>query len=81
MIKLCEPVVGIIFFEINLFNPYNICAVYVSDAGKQPLTVIQCIYQLSDKDHSVPDDIDLWLSVWTRLSVQYLLPYQKNHHR
>ena len=60
MIKLWEPVVGIIFNEINLFNRYKTCAVYVSDAGKQQFTVNQCIYQLSDKDHicSVPDDID-----------------------
>ena len=39
----------------------------MSDTGKQQFSANQSIYQLSDKDRSVPDDIDLWRSVWTRL--------------
>ena len=39
----------------------------MSDTGKQQFTANQSIYQLSDKDRSVPDDIDLWRSVCTRL--------------
>ena len=31
----------------------------MSNTGKQQFTTNQSIYQLSDKDHSVPDDIDL----------------------
>ena len=33
--------------------------------------VNQSIYQFSDKDCSVPDDIDLWRSVWTGLYVVF----------
>ena len=59
MIKQWEPVV-IFFFEINLvLNPYKTCAVSVSNTGKQQFTANQSIYQLSDKDSSVLDDIDL----------------------
>ena len=39
----------------------------MSNTGKQQFTANQSIYQLSDKDCSVLDDIDLWLSVRTRL--------------
>ena len=39
----------------------------MSDTGKQQFTANQSIYQLSDKDHSVPDDSDLWRKVWTCL--------------
>ena len=39
----------------------------MSDTGKQQFSANQSIYQLSDKDCSVTDDIDLWRSVWTRL--------------
>ena len=39
----------------------------MSDTGKQQFTANQSIYQLSDKDRSVLDDIDLWHSVWTSL--------------
>ena len=68
MIKLWEPVVRIIFYEINLaLNRYKTCAVSVSDRGKEQFTANQSIYRLLDKDLSVPDDIDLWRSVWTRL--------------
>ena len=60
MIKLWEPVVRIIFYEINLaLNRYKTCAVPMSDTGKQQFSANQSIYQLSDKDRSVPDDIDL----------------------
>ena len=60
MIKLLEPVVGYIFYEINLFlYRYKTCAVSVSNTGKQQFIANQSVYQLSDKDRSVPDDIDL----------------------
>ena len=60
MIKLWEPIVRIIFHEINFaLNPYKTCAVSMSDIGKQQFTANQSIYQLSDKYRSVPDDIDL----------------------
>ena len=60
MIKLWEPVVRIIFYEINFaLNRYKACAVSMSDTGKQQFTAKQSICQLSDKDRSVPDDIDL----------------------
>ena len=60
MIKLCEPVIRIIFYEINLaLYRYKTCAVSMSDTGKQQFTANQSIYQLSDKNRSVPDDIDL----------------------
>ena len=60
MIKLWEPVIKIIFYEINLaLNRYKTCVVSMSDTGKQQFTANQSIYQLSDKDCSVPDDIDL----------------------
>ena len=60
MIKLWETVVGIIFYEINFtLNRYKTCAVSMSDTGKQQVSFNQSIYQLSDKDRSVPDDIDL----------------------
>ena len=39
----------------------------MSDTGKQQFTANQSIYQLSDKDCSVPNDIDLWRCVWTCL--------------
>ena len=39
----------------------------MSDTRKQQFTANQSVYQLSDKDSSVLDDIDLWRSVWTRL--------------
>ena len=39
----------------------------MSDTGKQQFTANQSIYQLLDKYRSVPDYIDLWRSVWTRL--------------
>ena len=39
-------------------NRYKTCAVSMSDTGKQQFTANQSIYQLSDKDRSVPDDID-----------------------
>ena len=39
----------------------------MSNTGKQQFTANLSIYQLSDKDRSVPDDIDLWRSVCTRL--------------
>ena len=42
----------------------------MSHAGKQQFSDNQTIYQLSDKDRSVPDDIDLWSSVWTCLYPQ-----------
>ena len=58
MIKLWEPVVGIIFlcnkFVLNRYKRYA-----VSVSGKQQFTANQSISQLSDKDRSVPDDIDL----------------------
>ena len=60
MIKLWESFVRIIFYEINLaLNRYKTCAVSMSDTGKQQFTANQSIYQLSDKDRRVPDDIDL----------------------
>ena len=60
MIKLWEPVVRIIFYELNFaLNRYKTCAVSMSDTGKQQLTGNQSIYQLSDKYRNVPDDIDL----------------------
>ena len=68
IIKLWEPVVRMIFYEINLaLNRYKTCAVSMSNTGKQQFTANQSIYQLSDIDHSVLDDIDLWRSVWTSL--------------
>ena len=33
------------------------CAVSVSNTGKHQFTAIQSIYQLSDKDRSVPNDL------------------------
>ena len=38
-----------------------------SKDSKQQFSANQSIYQLSDKDRSVPDDIDLCRSAWTRL--------------
>ena len=36
MIKLWEPAIRMIFYEINLaFNRYKTCAVSMSDTGKQ----------------------------------------------
>ena len=59
MIKLWEPVVRIIFYEIIFaLNGYKTCAVSMSDTGTQQFTANQSIYQLSDKDRSVHDDID-----------------------
>ena len=61
MIKLSAPVVRMIFYEINLaLNHYKTCAVSMSNTGKQQFTANQSIYQLSDIDRSVPDDIDWW---------------------
>ena len=60
VIKLWEPVVRIIFYEINLaINRFKTCDVSMSNTGKQQFTANLSIYQLSDKDRSVPDDIDL----------------------
>ena len=60
MIKLWEPVARIIFHEIYFaLNRYKTCAVSMSDTAKQQFSANQTIYQLSDKDRSVPDDIDL----------------------
>ena len=60
MIQLWEPVVRKKIHEINFaLNRYKTCAVSMSDTGKQQFTANQSIYQLSDKDSSVPDDIDL----------------------
>ena len=60
MIKLWGPVVRIILYVLKLaFNRYKTCAVSMSDTDKQQFTANQSIYQLSDKDRSVPDDIDL----------------------
>ena len=60
MIKLCGPVIRIIFYEIYFaLNRYKTCAVSMSDTGKQQFSANQTIYQLSEKDRSVPDDIDL----------------------
>ena len=39
----------------------------MSNTGKQQFTANQSIYQLSDKDRSALDDIDLWCSVCIRL--------------
>ena len=63
------------FFLLNKFvlNPYKRCAVSVSNTGKQQFTANQSINKLTDKDRSVPDDIDLWRSVCTRL-LYYSLP-------
>ena len=59
MIKLWEPVVGINFYSTNfVLNRYKTCAVFVPNTGKQQFTANQSIYQLLDKDRSVPDDID-----------------------
>ena len=60
MIKLWEPVIRIILYGTSLaLNRYKTCAVSMSDTGKQQFSANQSIYQLSDKDRSVPDDIDL----------------------
>ena len=60
MIKLWEPVVRIIFYEINLaLNRYKTCAVSMSHTGKQQFSANQSIYQLSGNDRSDPDDINL----------------------
>ena len=48
------------FYEINVaLNRCKTCAVFMSDTGKQQFTANQSIYQLSDKDLSVPGVIDL----------------------
>ena len=52
---------------------YKRCAASVNNTGKQQFSANQGIYQLSDKDRSVPDDIDLWSSVFTRLYEKHLL--------
>ena len=58
MIKLWEPVVRIMFYEINFaLNRFKTCAVSMPDTGKQQFTANQSIYHLSDKDRSVPNDI------------------------
>ena len=45
MIKLLEPVVRIIFYDINLaLNRYKTCAVSMSDTGKQKFTANQSIF-------------------------------------
>ena len=75
MIKLWEPVVGIIFlWNKFVFNRYKICAASISNTGKQQFSANQSIYQLLDKDRSVPYDIDLCRSVWTRLLYAKLTP-------
>ena len=51
-----------------VLNRYKRCAVSVSgNISKQQFIAIQSIYQLSDKDRSNPDDINLCCSVCTRL--------------
>ena len=68
MIKLLEAVVGITFvWNKFVLNRYKTCNVSMSNTGKQQFTAKKSIYQLSDKECSVPDYIDLWRSVWTRL--------------
>ena len=68
MIKLWEPFVGFVFlWNKFVLNCYKRCAVSVSNTGEQQFTANQSIYPLLDKDSRVPDDIDLWRSVWTRL--------------
>ena len=52
----------LVFYEVNFFNRYKTSNVSVSSTGKQqfycqPEHII--IYQLSDNDRSVPDDIDV----------------------
>ena len=60
MLKLWKPVIRVIFYEINMaLNRYKTCDVSMPDTGKQQFTANQSIYRLSDKDRSVPDDIDL----------------------
>ena len=60
MIKLWEPVVRIISYEINFaLNRHKTCAVSMSHTGKQLFSANQTINQLSDKYRSVPDNIDL----------------------
>ena len=45
MIKLGEPVVRNIFYEINFaLNRYKTCAVSMPDTGKQQFTANQSIY-------------------------------------
>ena len=44
----------------------------MSNTGKQQFTANQSIYPLSDKDRSVPDHIDLWRSVFTRLYIMHI---------
>ena len=39
----------------------------LTNIGKQQFTANQSIYQFSDKDRTVPDEIGLWRSVCTRL--------------
>ena len=64
MIKLWEPGVRIIFYEINFaLNRFKTCAVAMSATGKQLFTANQSIYQLSDKYCSTPDDIGLDSSI------------------
>ena len=43
-----------------------------TNTGKQQFTANQSIYQLLDKDCSVPDDIDLWHCVWTLLKRYFM---------
>ena len=68
MIKLWGPLVGVIFYGNKfVFNRYKKCTVPMSSTCKQQFTANQSIYQLSDKEQSVPYDIGLRRSVWTRL--------------
>ena len=47
------------FYEFNLLYRYKTCAIFVSNTGKQQPFANKRIYRFSDKDRSVPDDIDL----------------------
>ena len=49
------------YFLSNTFvlNRLKGCAISMSNTGQQQLTTNQTIYQLSDKDRSVSQDIDL----------------------
>ena len=48
---------------------YKTCAVSLSNTDKQQLIANQRFYRFSDKDSSMPDDIDLWHSAWTGLYI------------
>ena len=60
MIKLWEPVVRMIFYEINFaLNHFKTCGVSMSDTAKQQFTANQRIYELLDKDR-------IWVNVKIR---------------